>query len=75
MHLGKNACAPGDLLWGHTSWEAASLPWEGTMLETASHNQGNPNVTTCQGNWQQWDSTESVSAFLPRWGCGHPFRA
>lgn len=32
------------------------------MLKTASHNQGDPNVTTHQGNWQQWDSSESVFA-------------
>lgn len=56
----------GVVLWGHTSWEAASLPWEDTKPETASHNQGDPNVTTYQGNWQQWHSNESVSAFLPR---------
>lgn len=60
----------GAVLWGHTSWEAASLPWEGSMPEAASHNRGDPNVTTRQGNWQQWDSSESVPAFLPRRGCG-----
>lgn len=26
----------GVVLWGHTSWEAASLPWEDTKPETAS---------------------------------------
>lgn len=62
---------PGVVLWGHTSWEAASLPWEGTLPKTASHNQGDPNVTAHQGKWQQWDSNESVFAFPPRWGCGH----
>ena len=43
----------GAALWGHTTWEAASLPWEGTTPKTASHNQGDPNVTAHQGNWQQ----------------------
>lgn len=60
----------GAALWGQASWEAASLPWEGAMPEPASQRQGEPNVTTRQGNWQQWDSNESVSAFLPKreWG-------
>lgn len=38
------------------------------MPEPASQRQGEPNVTTRQGNWQQWDSNESVSAFLLRRG-------
>lgn len=41
------------------------------MPKTASYNQGDPNVTTHQGEWQQWYSSESVFAFFPRWGCGH----
>lgn len=54
----------GAVFWGHTTWEAASLPWEDTVLKTASHYHGDPNVTAHQGNWQQWDSNESVFAFL-----------
>lgn len=54
----------GAALRGHTSWEAASLPWEGARPKTASYNQGDPNVTTHQGNREQWDSSESVSAFF-----------
>lgn len=60
---------PRGLLCGQTSWKAASLLGR-APLKTALQAQGDANVTTHQGNCQQWDSSESVFAFLPRWGVG-----
>lgn len=64
--LQVGGCTLGSYLLG-----SSKLALGGTMPKTASHNQGDPSVTTHQGNWQQWDSSESVFAFLLRWGCGH----
>lgn len=59
-------CTPGSYLLG-----GSRLALGGYQAQTASHNQGDPNATTFQGNWQQRDSSESGSAFLSQWGCGH----